>query len=157
MSNEIPQQVAQLTRPPQEAAPAIEMIDLCKTFGTLRAVDHLTLSVQRGEIFGLLGPNGSGKTTTIDMLSGLSIPTSGEVRVMGYNVRRDAQAVRRLLGAVPQETALYEELSAWANMDFHAELFGVPRKEKKERIIAMLQLVQLLERKDSPVRTFSGR
>jgi daunorubicin resistance ABC transporter ATP-binding subunit len=156
MSNEIPQQVAQLTRPPQEVAPAIEMIDLCKTFGTLRAVDHLTLSVQRGEIFGLLGPNGSGKTTTIDMLSGLSIPTSGEVRVMGYNVRRDARAVRRLLGAVPQETALYEELSAWANMDFHAELFGVPRKEKKERITAMLQLVQLLERKDSPVRTFSG-
>jgi ABC-2 type transport system ATP-binding protein len=156
MSNEIPQQVAQLTRPPQEVAPAIEMIDLCKTFGTLRAVDHLTLSVQRGEIFGLLGPNGSGKTTTIDMLSGLSIPTSGEVRVMGYNVRRDARAVRRLLGAVPQETALYEELSAWANMDFHAELFGVPRKEKKERITTMLQLVQLLERKDSQVRTFSG-
>ncbi len=137
-------------------APAIEMLDLCKTFGPLRAVDHLTLSVQRGEIFGLLGPNGAGKTTTIDMLSGLSMPTSGEVRVMGYNVRRDARAVRHLLGAVPQETALYEELSAWANMNFHAELFGVPHKEKHERITAMLTLVQLLDRKNSPVRTFSG-
>ena len=75
---------------------------------------------------------------------------------MGYDVRRNARAVRQLLGAVPQETALYEELSAWANMNFHAELFGVPGKEKKARITAMLQLVQLLERKDSPVRTFSG-
>ncbi len=75
---------------------------------------------------------------------------------MGYEVRRHARRVRQILGAVPQETALYEELSAWANMEFHADLFGIPRKEKKERIIAMLQLVQLLDRKDSPVRTFSG-
>jgi ABC-2 type transport system ATP-binding protein len=136
--------------------PAIEMLDLCKTFGTFCAVDHLTLTVQRGEIFGLLGPNGAGKTTTIDMLSGLSIPTSGEVRVMGYQVRREARTVRRLLGAVPQETALYEELSAWANLNFHADLFDVPYKKKQERITAMLTLVQLLDRKDSPVRTFSG-
>ena len=137
-------------------APAIEMVDLCKTFGPLRAVDHLTLSVERGEIFGLLGPNGSGKTTTINMLSGLSVPTSGEVKVMGYEVRHHARAIRQLLGAVPQETALYEELSAWANMEFHADLFGIPRKEKKERITTMLQLVQLLDRKDSSVATFSG-
>lgn len=156
MSNRISQSVSQSTTPSRTMASAIEMIDLCKTFGTFRAVDHLTLSVKPGEIFGLLGPNGAGKTTTIDMLSGLSIPTSGEVWVMGYNVRRDARAVRQHLGAVPQETALYEELSAWANMNFHAELFGMAGKEKKERIIAMLQLVQLLDRKDSPVKTFSG-
>jgi ABC-2 type transport system ATP-binding protein len=139
----------------QSMAPAIEMVDLCKTFGDLRAVDHLTLAVKRGEIFGLLGPNGAGKTTAMDMLSGLSVPTSGEARVMGYDVRHHARTVRQLLGAVPQETALYEELSAWANMNFHAELFGVPQKEKQQRITAMLQLVQLLDRKDSPVRTFS--
>jgi ABC-2 type transport system ATP-binding protein len=155
MSNEI-QPVSQLTTQSQEMAPAIEILDLCKTFGTFRAVDHLTLTVQRGEIFGLLGPNGAGKTTTIDMLSGLSLPTSGEVRVRGYQVRHQARAVRRLLGAVPQETALYEELSAWANLNFHADLFGVPFRIKKERITAMLTLVQLLDRKDSPVRTFSG-
>ncbi|HZU70314.1 MAG TPA: ATP-binding cassette domain-containing protein [Ktedonobacteraceae bacterium] len=139
-----------------ENVPAIEMIDLCKTFGSLKAVDHLSLTVQQGEIFGLLGPNGSGKTTTINMISGLSTPTSGQVKVMGYNVRHDARRVHQLLGSVPQETALYEELSAWSNMDFHADLFGIPRKEKRERITKMLELVQLLDRKNSRVSTFSG-
>src|SRR5256885_5957238 len=135
---------------------AIEVKDLCKSFKDFRAVDHLTLSVMQGEIFGLLGPNGSGKTTTINMISGLSIPTSGEVRVMGNNVRHNARQVHQILGSVPQETALYEELTAWANMDFHAELFGIPRKEKKERITKMLELVQLLDRRNSRVSTFSG-
>jgi ABC-2 type transport system ATP-binding protein len=136
--------------------PAIEMTDLSKTFGTFTAVDHLSLTVQQGEIFGLLGPNGSGKTTTINMVSGLSTPTKGEVKVMGYDVRHNSRRIRQLLGSMPQETALYEELSAWTNMDFHADLFGIPRKEKKERIIRMLELVQLLDRKDSRVSTFSG-
>ncbi len=136
--------------------PAIEIVELCKTFGDFKAIDHLSLTIKQGEIFGLLGPNGSGKTTTINMISGLSVPTSGTVRVLGYDVRRDARKVRQLLGAVPQETALYEELSAWVNMDFHADIFGIPRKEKKERITRMLELVQLLERKDSRVGTFSG-
>lgn len=149
-------QVALLSHSAETTAPAIEMLDLCKSFGSFRAVDHLSLTVQQGEIFGLLGPNGSGKTTTINMISGLSAPTSGAVRVLGYDVRRDARKVRQLLGAVPQETALYEELSAWANMDFHADLFGIAVREKKERITKMLNLVQLLERKDSRVGTFSG-
>src|SRR6266702_3017205 len=136
--------------------PAIEVQDLCKSLGNFRAVDQLTLSVMQGEIFGLLGPNGSGKTTTINMISGLSVPTSGEVRVMGYDVRHQARQVRRILGSIPQETALYEELTAWDNMDFHADLFGIPRKEKKERITKLLELVQLLDRKNSRVSTFSG-
>jgi ABC-2 type transport system ATP-binding protein len=137
-------------------APAIELRALCKAFGPLQAVDHLTLAVEQGEIFGLLGPNGSGKTTTINLISGLSTPTSGEVRVMGYEVHRYARRIRQMLGAVPQETALYEELSAWDNLDFHADLFGMARKEKKERITQMLELVQLQERKHSRVGTFSG-
>src|SRR2546421_1463674 len=136
--------------------PAIEMRELSKSFGTFQAVDHLSLTVEQGEIFGLLGPNGSGKTTIINMVSGLSTPSSGAVKVMGYDIRHNLRQVRQLLGAVPQETALYEELSAWTNMDFHAELFGIPRREKKERITRMLELVQLLERKDSRVGTFSG-
>jgi ABC-2 type transport system ATP-binding protein len=140
----------------QRQALAIEVKDLCKSFGSFRAVDHLSLEVRQGEIFGLLGPNGSGKTTTINMISGLSAPTSGEVRVLGYDVRHSARQVRQVLGSVPQETALYEELSAWTNMDFHADLFGIPRKEKKERITRLLELVQLLDRKDSRVGTFSG-
>jgi len=143
-------------RPSCSTRAAVELVDLCKTFGAIRAVDHLTLTVQPGEIFGLLGPNGSGKTTTINMLSGLSAPTSGEIRVMGYDVRRQVRQVRQLLGAVPQETALYEELSAWANMDFHADLYGIPPGVKKKRITDMLELVQLLDRKDSRVGTFSG-
>ena len=148
--------VAAQQREARADVPAIEMIDLCKTFKDFKAVDHLSLTVQQGEVFGLLGPNGSGKTTTINMISGLSVPTSGEVRVLGYNVRQNARQVRQILGAVPQETALYEELSAWTNMDFHADLFGIPTKEKKVRITRMLELVQLLDRKNSRVGTFSG-
>lgn len=152
-------EVTSVTLSAQTEAPgtlAIEVKDLCKSFGTFRAVDHLSLEVRQGEIFGLLGPNGSGKTTTINMISGLSTPTSGEVHVLGFDVRRNARQVRQILGSVPQETALYEELSAWTNMDFHADLFGIPRKEKKVRITRLLELVQLLDRKDSRVGTFSG-
>src|SRR5260370_38391244 len=108
--------------PGDPAVPAIELRALCKSFGTLQAVDHLTLSVERGEIFGLLGPNGSGKTTTINLISGLSTPTSGEVQVMGHDVRRHARSIRQMPGAVPPATALYEELSAWDTLDFHADL-----------------------------------
>src|SRR5438132_5451414 len=149
-------QTVALSRPVVHAGPAIEMVDLCKDFGSFHAVDHLSLIVQQGEIFGLLGPNGSGKTTTINMISGLSVPSKGSVRVMGYDVRHHARQVRRLLGSIPQETALYEELTAWDNMDFHADLFGVARQEKKERIVRLLELVQLLDRKASRVSTFSG-
>jgi daunorubicin resistance ABC transporter ATP-binding subunit len=143
-------------RPGEPGGPAIELIDLCKDFGSFRAVDHLTLTVRQGEIFGLLGPNGSGKTTTVNMISGLSVPTSGSVRILGYDVRHQAREMRRLLGCVPQETALYEELTAWDNMDFHADLFDVPRREKRERITRLLDLVGLLDRQRSRVSTFSG-
>ncbi|HEV7130034.1 MAG TPA: ATP-binding cassette domain-containing protein [Ktedonobacterales bacterium] len=148
------------TRPaptaPAATLPAIAITDLCKVFGTFTAVDHLSIAVRQGEIFGLLGPNGSGKTTTVNLISGLSAPTSGEIRVLGYDIRHDASRIRRLLGTVPQETALYEELSAWANLDFHADLFGVPVREKAARIAQMLDLVQLTDRKQSRVGTFSG-
>jgi ABC-2 type transport system ATP-binding protein len=156
MNHALTQPIRDAMQSPRAAPAAIELIDLCKSFGAFRAVDQLSLTIEQGEIFGLLGPNGSGKTTTINMLSGLSVPTSGTVRVMGYDVREQIREVRQILGAVPQETALYEELSAWTNLDFHADLFGVPRREKKARITAMLELVQLLDRKDSPVRTLSG-
>jgi ABC-2 type transport system ATP-binding protein len=141
---------------PVSTVAAIELRALCKTFGQFRAVDRLTLAVEQGEIFGLLGPNGSGKTTTINLISGLSTPTSGEVQVLGYQMPRHARRIRQVLGTVPQETALYEELSAWDNLDFHADLFGMARQGKKERIRQMLDLVQLQERKHSRVGTFSG-
>lgn len=136
--------------------PAIELNDVCKLFKKFQAIDHLSLTVEQGEIFGLLGPNGSGKTTTINMISGLSDPSSGTIKVMGYDMRHNKRRVRHILGAVPQETALYEELSAWANLDFHADLFGIPRQEKAEKIMHILELVQLQDRKHSRVSTFSG-
>jgi daunorubicin resistance ABC transporter ATP-binding subunit len=140
----------------QRPLPAIDLYNVCKSFGSFQALNHLSLTVNRGEIFGLLGPNGSGKTTTLTILSGLGRPTSGYVQVLGYDITRQARSVRRHLGTVPQETALYEELSAWTNMAFHADLFGLPRREKVPRIAALLDLVQLSERRSSRVKTFSG-
>jgi ABC-2 type transport system ATP-binding protein len=142
--------------PSAKAIPAIDVHDLSKQFGTLAAVDHLSLRVEQGEIFGLLGPNGSGKTTTINLISGLSAPSSGTVTVMGYDVHQAAQEVRKLLGSAPQETALYEEISAQANLSFHADVFGIPRRQKQARIDAVLDLVQLQARRKDRVRTYSG-
>ena len=116
----------------------------------------MNFRIGRGEIYGLLGPNGSGKTTTLNMISGLSDPTNGEVKVFKFNPRKQAISVRRLLGVVPQETALYEELSAERNLAFHAELFGYRGKQKRQRIDAMLALAQLEDRAKSRVKTFSG-
>src|SRR5579883_3440817 len=89
------------------AGPAIEIIDVCKHFKKFLAIDHLSLTVERGEIFGLLGPNGSGKTTTINMISGLSDPSSVMIKIMGYDLRNHKPPVRHILGAAPQETTLY--------------------------------------------------
>jgi daunorubicin resistance ABC transporter ATP-binding subunit len=135
---------------------AIEIQRLTKHFRKFTAVDNLTLSVKYGEIFGLLGPNGSGKTTTINIVSGLSKPTSGQVKVLGHDVMKDTRAVYAALGVVPQETALYEELSAWTNMSLHADLYGVRGPNRDSRITEMLNLVQLYDRRLSRVSTFSG-
>ena len=140
----------------QDRPAAIEMLDLGKRFGHFQAVDHLSLKIEQGEIFGLLGPNGSGKSTTINMISGLMAPSHGSVRVLGHDVQKHPRRIRQNLGVVSQETALYEELTAWDNLDFHADLYGVPRQEKWMRIISMLDLVQLTERAHSRVKTFSG-
>ena len=136
--------------------PAVRIDGLVKRFGEFTAVDHLSLEIAEGEILGLLGPNGSGKTTTINMISGLSTPTEGNVRVFGLDWKHHSQAIRSRLGSVPQETALFEELTAQTNLDFHADLYGVPRSEKRGRIEAMLELVQLTDRRKSAVGTFSG-
>lgn len=136
--------------------PAIELVEMTKRFREFIAVDRLTLADERGEIFGLLGPNGSGKTTTVNVISGLSRPTSGTVRVLGRDMLAEPRSVRRLLGTIPQETALYEELSAEANLRFHGDLFDVPRGRLRSRIDELLQLVQLEDRRRDRVSTFSG-
>jgi ABC-2 type transport system ATP-binding protein len=137
-------------------AVALELGALTKRFGDITAVDNLSFRVKYGEIFGLLGPNGSGKTTTINMISGLSKHSSGEVKVLGYNMADNTRAVHSVLGTVPQETALYEELTAWTNMSVHADLYGVPRSERDRRMTDMLKLVELYDRRHSRVSTFSG-
>jgi ABC-2 type transport system ATP-binding protein len=135
---------------------AIEINKLTKRFGNFTAVDDLSLVVEYGEIFGLLGPNGSGKTTTINIVSGLSKPTSGQVMVLGHDIMKDTRGVHAALGSVPQETALYEELSAWTNMSFHADLYAVRGPDRNRRISEMLNLVQLYDRRSNRVSTFSG-
>ncbi|MFZ0216112.1 MAG: ATP-binding cassette domain-containing protein, partial [Candidatus Dormiibacterota bacterium] len=125
-------------------------------FGRQAAVDNLSFTVHPGEVFGLLGPNGSGKTTTINLISGLAAATGGRVTVFGRDPRRQAGEVRRRLGVVPQETALYEELTAERNLVFHAELYGIPRRERRQRVTAMLELAQLSDRARTRVDTFSG-
>lgn len=135
---------------------AIEIVRLTKRFRNFTAVDDLSLVVKYGEIFGLLGPNGSGKTTIINIVSGLSKPSSGQVKVLGQDILKDTRIVYAALGVVPQETALYEELSAWTNMSLHDDLYGVQGPNRNSRINEMLNLVQLYERRGSRVSTFSG-
>lgn len=136
--------------------PVIALVEMTKRFKDLTAVDSLSLEVAPAEIFGLLGPNGSGKTTTLNVISGLSKPTSGQIHVLGHDVVVDSRAVRRLLGVVPQETALYEELSADTNLRFHADLFNVPRAVVQHRMDELLELVQLVDRRKDRVGSFSG-
>jgi ABC-2 type transport system ATP-binding protein len=135
---------------------AIEIRSAVKRYGERTAVDGLTLTVEAGEVFGLLGPNGSGKTTTVNLLTGLTRLTAGTIRVLGQDVSTSASHIREELGAVPQETALYEELTALHNLRLHADLYFVPRSVRERRIAEVLDLVQLTDRRESRVQTFSG-
>ena len=139
-----------------QAAAAVELGSVSRTFGDFVAVADLSLRVEEGEIFGLLGPNGSGKTTTLNMITGLLKPTGGSIRVLGREMPREQQAIRRRMGTVPQDTALYEELSAETNLRYHADLFDMPRAGLQARITEVLQLVQLDERRRSAAGTYSG-
>lgn len=122
----------------------------------LRAVDHLDLDIHAGQVFGLLGPNGSGKTTSVNALCGLLRPTEGTVVCGGIDVRKDVIAVRARLGVVPQETALYDDLTAQENLSFHARLYRVPKKVRNSRIDEVLDLVGLTARRGDRAGTFSG-
>ncbi len=135
---------------------AIEVENLTKKFNGFVAVDDVSFSINRGEIFGLLGPNGAGKTTTISMLSTLLRPTSGSARVNGFEITNQEDAVRKSIGVVFQDQSLDEELTAYENMDFHGRLYRIPRNERQQKIVALLTLVGLDEKRDNLVKTFSG-
>jgi ABC-2 type transport system ATP-binding protein len=135
----------------------IETKNLTRKFGDVTAVDGLTLVIAEGEVFGLLGPNGAGKTTTIRMLAGLIGTTSGEARVAGCRVGDPAAArkLRSLVGLMPEEAGLYPDLSAARTLDFFGRLYGVPAGTRAERTERLLTLLELWDRRDDRVRTFS--
>ena len=135
---------------------AIRVESLVKRFGMLAAVDGLSFEVHEGELFGILGPNGAGKTTLINILSTLLRPTSGYAEVAGFSVLQRPDDVRRSIGVVFQETSLDSRLTARENLALHAAVYHVPRTERRQRIAEMLAMVELEDRADSLVETFSG-
>ncbi|MEM1840609.1 MAG: ATP-binding cassette domain-containing protein [Nitrososphaerota archaeon] len=112
----------------------IEARSLTRIYDGLVTVDHIDLDVEEGEIFGFLGPNGAGKTTTIKMLTTLLKPTEGEARICSYDVVRQPSQVRRVIGVVFQDPALDDRLTGWENLDFHARLYGMDRREREESL-----------------------
>jgi ABC-2 type transport system ATP-binding protein len=135
----------------------IEVENLTKKFGELTAVDGLTFHVAEGEVFGLLGPNGAGKTTTVRMLCCLISRTRGDARIAGYQIGNsaDSLAIRKLIGLVPDNVGLYEELSAYENLDYYGKLYECPEGERQEKIEYFLKMLDLWEKRDQPVSDFS--
>lgn len=133
----------------------IQIEGLTKAYGDLLAVEQISLEVQEGELFGFLGPNGAGKTTTIRMLTGLSKPTAGTARVLGFDIRSQVAQAKRHIGVVPEQSNLYDELSARDNLLFMGKLYGVPRQERTRRAEELLHMFRLYERKDDPFRALS--
>jgi ABC-2 type transport system ATP-binding protein len=134
----------------------IRVHNLVKQFGSFAAVDNISFDVARGEIFAFLGPNGAGKTTTIRMLTTLLPPTSGTLEIDGLNPAQQQHEVRKRFGIVFQDPSLDQELTAWENLDLHGALYQVPCKVRRERSERLLKQFELWERKDSPVKQFSG-
>jgi ABC-2 type transport system ATP-binding protein len=134
---------------------AIEALNLTKFYGEILAVDHISFEVREAEIFGFLGPNGAGKTTTIRILTGLSRPTSGVAQVLGYDVVSEIVEAKKHIGVVPEISNLYDELSAFKNLLFMAQLYGIPRSQRKARAEELLKAFGLYERKDHLFGTLS--
>ena len=121
----------------------------------LVAVDHISFEVHQGEVFGFLGPNGAGKTTTIRMLTGLTRPTEGEARVLGHDLSRELVQIKKVIGVVPETSNLYDELTAFDNLLFMAQLYGVPRRERSTRAEELLARFGLLEKRNTPFARLS--
>lgn len=134
----------------------LEMIDVVKRYGQHEAVRDLNLYLEKGESVGLLGPNGAGKSTTIEILSSLAKPTSGVARFKGKPVSKHLQTFRRRIGVVPQEIALFPQLTAEENLLFFGQIYYLAKKELKRRVDELLDLVGLTERRKDKVKTFSG-
>jgi ABC-2 type transport system ATP-binding protein len=143
---------AQATRAAGVSSPVVEVEDLRKHYGDVRAVDGISFSIQQGEIFGLLGHNGAGKTTTIRMLTGRARPTDGRARVAGHNVVADREQLKPLINLVFEEQNLYERMSGRETLRFFADLYDVPASRAEE----LLELVELSDAADRRVKTYSS-
>jgi len=134
---------------------AIEVAELTKYYGDLLAVNHISFDVEQGEIFGFLGPNGAGKTTTIRMLTGVSTPTEGAARIMGYDIQRQPIEAKEQMGIVPDVSNVYSELSAWDNLVFTGKLYDMPRTFRESRAEELLEMFGLYDRRGEKVQGFS--
>ena len=137
-------------------ANAIEVQDLHKNFGALQAVRGVSFSARAGEVISLLGPNGAGKSTTISMLAGLLAPSSGDALIMGHSVLRDARAAKAALGVVPQDIALYPDLSARENLVFWGKMYGLRGAALQQRVDEVLEIIGLSDRQKDYIGKFSG-
>ena len=134
----------------------VEVKNLSKTYGDVQAVDGVSFDIQQGEIFGLLGPNGAGKTTTINVLCTYTEPTAGEAVVAGHSVAAEPEAVKRAVGVVPQDIALYPDLNAAENLRFFGRMYDVPKARLEQGIAELLELVGLTEHARKRVEHYSG-
>lgn len=135
---------------------AVQTRDLHKDFGEVYAVKGVDFEIQTGKVFSLLGPNGAGKTTTISMISGLLKPTQGDAAILGHSITQDPQAAKGALGIVPQEIALYEDLSARENLVFWGKMYGLRGAQLKKRVDEILEIIGLTDRQKGRVEKYSG-
>lgn len=134
----------------------IELKDLTKRFGSITAVDKLSIKVPSGKIFGLLGPNGSGKSTTIRMICGIIKPTSGSGTVLGFDIVKESEKIKKSIGYMSQKFSLYEDLTVKENMDFYSSIYGLDKREKIEREKFITNMMELHNRENQIVGTLSG-
>lgn len=134
----------------------IQVENLEKSYSTKKAVDGISFVVNKGEILGLLGPNGAGKSTTINILATILSSDAGRVTILGHDLKKNAMAVKQGIGIVPQDLAIYEEITAEQNVRFFASLYGLKGEQLKERVKEALELVGLYDKKDDKPKTFSG-
>lgn len=135
---------------------AIQVANLRKNYGSFPALKDISFVVEQGEVFSLLGPNGAGKSTTISILCGLIEPSGGEISILGHSVQREPMAARAVLGVVPQEVALYPDLSARENLDFWATMYGLRGSMRKQRVDETLEIIGLTDRQKDKVGKLSG-
>ncbi|MCD4818852.1 MAG: ATP-binding cassette domain-containing protein [Candidatus Cloacimonetes bacterium] len=134
----------------------IELRKITKNFGNIQALDNFSFDVKKGELFGLLGPNGAGKSTTINLLSTFIAPDKGEIFLNGISHKKATLKMKMSIGVIPQEIALYDDLSALENLQFWGDIYQIPTKELKNRITEMLKMVGLFGRRKDKIKTFSG-